>query len=250
MTDNGVRKPAALPEIHIAVAREDGGVAITVNGKPAKTPGKYTLVVPSAALADAIAAELSDAPQNLTGKGLSDLAVAPNFRMALGAIDMIAHNQGARVQTIDDLSAYGETDLVCFRAVSPESLVQAQGTAFDPLLSWFVSSFGASLNVTTGLSAVPQDPAALKAIRQAIGACDDFTLSALALATRTAGSIVIGLALINGGIDAESAYQASVVDETHQAERWGEDAEAVRSRAGKALDLAQVARFVELLAMD
>ena len=65
-----------------------------------------------------------------------------------------------------------------------------------------------------------------------------------------AGSIVIGLALIHGAIDAERAYQASVVDEVHQAERWGEDAAATRSRAGKALDLTQAARFVELLAMD
>lgn len=250
MTGSAGRHPASRPEIRIGAAPVDGGVAITVNGKPALTPGKHPLVVPGAALAAAIADELAETPRRLTGKGLSDPAAAPNFRIALGAIDLIAHNQDARAQTVDDLAAYGETDLVCFRGASPESLVQAQEASFDPLLAWFASTFGASLNVTTGLRAVPQDRAALAAIRHAISACDDFTLSALAFATRAAGSIVIGLALINGAIDAEDAYRASVVDEAHQAERWGEDADAARSRAGKALDLAQAARFVELLAMD
>ncbi len=250
MTGSGPRGPAARPEIRIGVAATEGGVAVTVNGKPALTPGKHPLVVPGQALARTIAAELAEQPRLLTGKGLNDPALAPNFRIALGAIDLIAHTPGARAQTLADLAAYGETDLVCFRSPSPEGLAQAQEAAFSPLLDWFCDTFGASLNVTTGHRAVPQDAAALGAIEETITACDDFALAALALATRAAGSIVIGLALLHGAVDAEHAFAASVVDEVHQAERWGEDDEAALSRAGKALDLAQAARFLELLEMD
>ena len=58
---------------------------------------------------------------------------------------------------------------------------------------------------------------------------------------------MIGVALVEGEIDAEAAFAAAVLEEAWQAEKWGEDAEAARTRAVKRLDLAQAARFVELL---
>jgi chaperone required for assembly of F1-ATPase len=220
MTGSDDSEPVSAPEIRISSAPVvDGGFAVTVNGKPAQTPAKHPLVVPGAALVRAIADELTEDPLRLTGKGLGDPADAANFRISLGAIDLFGHVPDARAQTIGDLAAYGETDLVCFQCDAPDTLAAAQKALFGPLLDWFTATFGVSLTVTTGLRAVPQDGAALEAIRGAIEGYDDFTLAALTLAT-------------------------------NQAERWGEDAEATRARAGKALDLAQAARFVELLALD
>jgi len=89
---------------------------------------------------------------------------------------------------------------------------------------------------------------ALAAIARAVETVDDFTLAALSLAARAAGSIVIGLALTRGRIDAEGAFVAATVDETYQAERWGADEEATRARQATALDLTQAARFLALLA--
>jgi chaperone required for assembly of F1-ATPase len=138
--------------------------------------------------------------------------------------------------------------LVCFRAKRPEGLVAAQETAWEPLVDWFAGEFGPRLNVTTGLRAVPQDAAALQAIAGAIEEHDDFALAALSSATRSAGSIVIGLALSRGHLDADAAFKASAVDETYQAERWGADADAARALEAKALDLVQAAHFFEFLA--
>ena len=243
----GPRTPAA----RVDVAAVEDGYAVTLNGTPVKTPGKRPLVVAGAALARGIAREierlLAKDPAALAGKGLGDPAWAANFRIAAEAIDVIAGEAGARARIVADLAAYGETDLVCFRAERPEALVAAEEAAWSPLLDWFAGEFGVPLNVTTGLRAVPQETAALGAIADAIDGYDDFALAALSLATRAAGSVVIGLALSRGRLDADAAFMASAVDETYQAERWGADEDAGLALEAKALDLAQAARFLELL---
>ncbi|MFB3055006.1 MAG: ATP12 family protein [Alphaproteobacteria bacterium] len=242
----------STPRIRVEVAAVAGGYAVTLDGPPVKTPGKRPMVVPGAALAREIAHEIerlvAEDPAALAGLGLGDPAQAANFRIAAAAIDVIAGEAGARARVVADLAAYGETDLVCFRAERPEGLVAAQQAAWAPLVDWFAGEFGVRLGVTTGLRAVPQEPAALAAIIAAIEGVDDFALAALSLATRAAGSMVIGLALLRGRLDADTALMASTVDEIYQAERWGADEDSGLALEAKALDLAQAARFLDLLA--
>ena len=40
------------------------------------------------------------------------------------------------------------------------------------------------------------------------------------------GSLILGLAIINGRLSAKEAYQLSRIDEQWQLEQWGEDEEA------------------------
>jgi len=243
---------AGLSNLRARVAPDAAGFAIMLNEIPAKTPGRHPLVVPGAALARDIAREIeaviADQPGILTGKGQGAQVAAPNFRIAAGAIDVIAGEPGARARVVADLAAYGGTDLLCFRSPHPEALVAAQDAAWSPLTDWFATEFGAPLSVTTGLAAPDHDPKALSAIGRAMEEVDDFSLAALSLAIRAAGSVVIGLALARGRIDAEGAFAAATVDETYQAERWGVDEEATRAREATALDLHQAARFLALLA--
>ena len=242
------------PPLEIESGPVRDGHAVTANGSPAKTPAGRPLVVPSAALAREIADEigklLAADPGALKTKAVGDPAAAPNFRIAAGAIDVIAGEPGARARIIADLAGYGETDLLCFRAERPQSLVEAEAQAWDPLLAWFAEEFGARLHVTEGVRAEPQPQAALDAITAAVEAADDFALAALSLAVRAAGSIVIGLALDRGRLDADGALAASAIEEHHQAERWGSDAEATAALEAKALDLAHAARFLHLLAEE
>jgi chaperone required for assembly of F1-ATPase len=234
------------------IAAHPGGFAVTVNGIPAKTPKGHPLVVPGAALAREIAREvagvLAGDPAGLRGQGLKDPVRAANFRIAAGAIDVIAHEPGARARIVADLVGYGGTDLVCFRAARPDALVEAETRAWQPLVEWCEREFGRGLATTTGLGAPEHDPAALAAIARAVEAENEFPRAARSLAARAAGSIVIGLALIRGRLDAEGAFAAATVEEAYQAERWGNDAEAARAREARALDLGQAARFLELLA--
>jgi chaperone required for assembly of F1-ATPase len=238
-------RPAVL---QTGVRQESGGWCVTVNGRDLATPQRRTVVVPTRALAAAIAAEIAEKPGVLAGKGLADPALAPCFRIASGAIDVIAADGDGRASVERDLVGYGPTDLVCIRAKRPEELVARESAAWDPVCDWFAGRYGVRPAVAAGPLAVPQPEAVGEALAEAVAARDPFRLAALALATRAAGSVVIGLALCEGALDADAAFAASVVEESYQEEKWGTDRESAKARSVKRLDLGQAVRFLELLA--
>jgi chaperone required for assembly of F1-ATPase len=101
--------------------------------------------------------------------------------------------------------------------------------------------------VTTGVLPAAQPEAALAALRRAVEEYDDFRLTALHAATAASGSLVIGLALAEGRIGAAEAFAASCLDELFQAERWGEDREAVSRRAALQAEIEAASRLLDLL---
>jgi chaperone required for assembly of F1-ATPase len=148
---------------------------------------------------------------------------------------------------IAELVAYAETEMLCHRADSPARLVARQEAAWQPLLDWLHARFDAPLAITHGVLAHKQLPASLATLTRALERLDDFRLAALSLAATTSGSLVIGLALIDGHIDTAAAFDAAELDATYQIEEWGEDAEATARRAEVREDLETAARFVALL---
>ena len=216
---------------------EDGAYRVTLDGREIRTPAKRLLRLPSAALAEAVAAELNGQGEKV------DVRSMPLMSLASTAIDRVAP---MREQIIDELARYGETDLVCYRAESPDELVRRQQEQWQPLLDWLALQCDAPLRVCSGIVPQAQAPEALAALGRTIAAHDDFVLAAVSSATAATGSLVIALALIAGRIGAEDAIVASQLDEHFQAETWGEDPEAGRRWAALADDIRAAERFAHL----
>lgn len=215
------------------------GYGVALDGRPVRTPAKRDLVVPSAALAAAIAAEW-DAQQD-------DIQPAkmPLTRLAATAIDRTSPQ---RDQTVAETANYAGTDLVCYRADHQPALAARQQALWQPLIDWATLRFDAPLTVTAGVIPARQSPASLRAFTAVVAAHDDFRLTALHVLTAATGSLVIALALIEGRLDAETAFAASELDESFQIEAWGEDSEASKRRQALAADIAAASRFIQLLA--
>src|SRR6266480_4447465 len=214
----------------------EGGWGVALDGRPMRTPTKHELIVPSAALAEAVAAEW-DAQQD-------EIRTMPVTRLAATAID---RTRTQRELVAAETANYAGTDLVCYRADHPPALIARQHAGWQPLIDWAMQRYDAALAVTSGIVPQPQSPAALKAFAAAVAAQDDFRLTALHAMTTACGSLVIALALIEGRLDAAAAFAVSQLDETFQIEAWGEDAEAAARRRGLAEDIEAAARFVQLL---
>ena len=142
---------------------------------------------------------------------------------------------------------YAGTDLVCYRAVHPPALAARQQAVWQPLIDWAVLRYDAPLTVTTGVIPKRQPEATLRAFAAVVAEQDDFRLTALHVASAACGSLVIGLALLEGHLDAGEAFAASQLDETYQIEAWGEDAEQAERRRALAADIAAASRFMSLL---
>lgn len=216
----------------------EGGWTVHLDGRPLKTPAKAPLILPTQALAEALAAEW----QAQTGK--INPATMPLTRMANSAIDKVAP-QFAAVAAM--LAEYGGTDLLCYRAASPAALVARQAAGWDPLLAWAAAE-GAPLAVTTGVIPVPQAPASLATLHARVQALTPFGLAALHDLVAISGSLILGLAAASGRLTPAEAFALSRIDEDFQAEIWGHDAEAVESAALKRAALLDAGRFYALLA--
>lgn len=215
----------------------DGGFTVRLDGRPVKTPAKAPLVVPTQALAQAIAAEWD------AQTGRVDPATMPCTRAANSAIDKLSLQQA---EVVEMLAAYGETDLLCLRAEEPPALVARQAAAWDPLLDWAADTFGARLAVGAGILPLPQDAAALAALRAPVAALDRFELAAFHDLVAISGSLVLALAVIRGRLTAEAAWDASRIDETWQVEQWGPDEEAAAAEAYRRAGFVQADRFFGL----
>jgi chaperone required for assembly of F1-ATPase len=214
-----------------------GGRGVALDGRLVKSPGKRDLVVPSAALAAAVAAEW-DAQQ-----GEIRWETMPLTRLAGAAVDGSAQREAI----VHQVAHYAGTDLVCYRASHPPALVARQHVVWQPLIDWAAERYGAPLMVTRGVIPAIQPAASLAAFAAAVAVHDDYALTALHAATAACGSLVIALALLEGRVDAGEAFAASQLDESFQIEAWGEDVEEAQRRAALAADIAAAARFVRLL---
>jgi chaperone required for assembly of F1-ATPase len=219
-------------------AKRAGGYAIILDGKPIKTPGRRDLLVPSEALAAAIAEEWNAQATEVRA------AKMPLTRFATTTVDRVATQRDAIIRQTAD---YAGTDLVCYRATHPPELAARQQAVWQPLIDWAVLRYDAPLVVTSGVIPKSQSEESLRAFASAVAEHDDFALAALHVATAACGSLVIGLALTQGHLDAEGAFAVSQLDESFQIEAWGEDAEQAARRRALAADIQAAARFISLL---
>ncbi|MDE0254891.1 MAG: ATPase [Rhodospirillaceae bacterium] len=221
-----------------AVEEFDGGFGISLDGRPVRTPARAALRVPTRALAEALCEEWA-----AQGDRVDPLSM-PLSQLANTALDRMSD---ARRETVAELVRYGETDLLCYRAERPEALVTRQAALWQPLLDWLERRHGIALRTVVGVLPQPQDPDTIARLERVIDAHDNFALTALHMGVTGAGSIVIGLAMMEGEISADETTAAAFLDERHQIEQWGADEEAEAHLTRGCTDLALAWRFGNLL---
>ncbi len=222
-----------------AVAEAGGwGVGVKLDGKPLRTPARAALVVPTAALGEAIAGEWRDAGETIEPRAM------PLTGLANAAIDRVAAD---RAGFAAHLARYAEADLACYRAEGPSPLVERQAERWDGLLSWARRRFDVDFAITSGLIHVAQPPATVERLAHAVASLDAFRLAGLSPLVTIGGSLIAGLAVVENALTAEAAWVAVSVDEAWQLEQWGADAEALAALEGRKRDFLAAARFVELL---
>ncbi len=222
----------------VSVEEADDGYTVALDGRLVKTPAKAALVVPSRGMADSIAGEW-DAQ---TEKGV-DPGSMPMTRSANAAIDKVAVQHA---EVADMLAAYGDCDLLCYRADSPQALVQRQADLWDPALDWAAETLGVRLTVQTGLMHKPQDAEGQQHLAAQVHALSPFQLAAFHDLVSLSGSLVLGFATAKGWRDAESIWALSRVDETWQEEQWGADDEAQAVAERKRQEFLHAKRFFDL----
>lgn len=215
----------------------DGG-EVRLDARPVRTPGRAALAIPYPHLAEAVAAEWRAV------EGEIDPRAMPLTGLANAAIDRIAPDPAAFAGA---LAHYGESDLLYYRAESPEALVARQRAAWDPLLDWARRRYDVHFEVTSGVMHRAQPEATIGRLAEAVMARNPFELAGLSPVVTVTGSLVAALALLDSASDAESVWRAGRIDDDWQTEQWGEDEHAIRTRNAHRADFDAGVRFLSLL---
>ena len=219
------------------VAEVADGFAVTVDGKPIRTPSGRQVVAPSREIADAIAAEWQ-AQQELL-----DPSTMPMTRFANSVITAVVD----RVEAVtDDIAKYFQSDLLFYRAGHPEALVAREAAHWDPLLFWAAGTLGAHFILAEGIVHVRQPEAAVAAARAALPD-DPWSIAALHVITTLTGSALLALAFLRGVLDQDQVWAAAHVDEDWNGEKWGIDEEVAARRAVRLVDFSAAAGILRAL---
>lgn len=219
---------------NVAVKAHESGFAIALDGRPVRTPARARLALPSARLAEAVAAEWAAQGDEVNPRSM------PLTGLANAAID-----HGASLAAT--LTPYAETDLLCYRDARDTELAAEQLAAWNPLLDWAEAHFGVEFLPTAGVMHVAQPPASVAILADYVAALPPFRLAPLAPLVTISGSLVAALAVETGTRDAGELWPLLCLDELYQERRWGYDAQAAAQRAAHEAEWMQAACFIGLL---
>lgn len=221
---DGVQRPKRFYKAATS-APVEGGHAVLLDGRgPPKTPAGHKLILPTAALAALVAADWEAQATEI------DAARMPAMRLAATAIDRVST---VREEVAEEVARYAGSDLLCYRAEAPDSLVAAQNEAWDPLLAWADDTLGLKLAAVGGIIHKAQPEASLARAKALALDVDDFGLTGLAQASGLFGSTVLAFALLRGRVTGQQAHDLARLDEAWQEQRWGVDYEAADRTAAR-----------------
>ena len=222
----------------VEVEHSSEGWAIKLDGRPLRTPAKVPLIVPTEALARAIAEEWSGSEATVDPRAM------PLTGIANAAIDRVAPEKTAFAGGV---ARYGESDLACYRSEWPPELVRLQTEAWDALLAWARRRYDVDFATTSGLTHVPQAQATIDRLSHEVASLDPFRLAGLSPLATIGGSLLAALAVLEKAMTPEEAWRAVSIDERWQLEQWGSDSEAELALDNRQRDFFAAARFLELL---
>jgi chaperone required for assembly of F1-ATPase len=223
----------------VSVAEGEGGFAVLLDGRPVKTPAKNTLAAPTARLAELLRDEWASQVEVVDPRSM------PVTRLINTAIDGVAADPQA---VFEDILRFSASDMLCYRAESPENLVVRQQQQWDPILDWAAQEVGARFILVEGVMPEDQPREAVAAFAARLRKHDTpIALAALHTVTTLTGSALLALAFAEDRLTADEAWKLAHLDEDWTIEHWGVDAEAEHRRAKRLEELhAAAAVFLAL----
>lgn len=220
----------------VGVGEAEAGFTILLDARPVRTPARAPLVVPTRALAEAVAREWEAQQSEI------DPLSMPLTRLVNVALDRVAAETGP---VRDEVVRYAGTDMLFYRADGPAALVDRQAHHWDPVLAWAREEKGAPFFLAEGVCHVAQPEESLARVGALVPSAP-LELAAVHVMTTLTGSALLALALAEGVIDADAAWRAAHVDEDWNRELWGEDELATARRTARRLEMDAAVTLLQL----
>lgn len=222
----------------VAAGPVDGGFVVTLDGRAVRTPGRKLTVIVPAPIATAMAAEWA-----AQGEFINP-ATMPTVRLINSAIE----SGEAMIPAFrEEVVKFASSDLMLYRAESPQELVSEQELEWDKALTAVARHFGVSFQPTMGIIHQSQPKATLDRLAEALVGENLFTLTALVSITGLTGSGLLAMGLWHQLFSPDQVWKAAHVDEDYQIGQWGEDEEAAERRAKRRVEFDTAVAVLDAL---
>lgn len=206
-----------------ATSEVKDGFAVTLDGRPVKTPKGNVMVLPNAALASLVEAEWASVGEYV------DYEAMPLTRLGFASVDRMGE---VLDETLAEVTRYSETDLLCYPSEYPAALQAREAEAWMPVLVWADAAFDLQFHQNQSIIHQPQPKETIRRIQSLIANATSYEQAGIMLAIPLLGSVLLAIALWRGHLNGDAAYQSSRIGEDFQSETWGADAEAAKRAAG------------------
>lgn len=211
---------------------------LLLDNKKLTTPMKKELVLPSEILVNEV---LREWDQNSDNINIDDLVF---YGVLSTAIDKVNLKKDAYVNDIID---FIDTDLICYRAESPNDLIALQNKSWNPILLLIEKYIDVKIKVFKGVMPSNQDQKVHTEIKKLISNLSDVQISVLHRITNLIGSIFLSLCILKKDLLKEDAFECSFLDELWQAKNWGHEEDASIKRNKIRLELNRLIHFVNCI---
>lgn len=221
------------------------GYVIDLGDKYLALPDGKTLVLPSKKLAELVLiewqqiAEQQDAKVKAVSQSTNSSNTAQTYqnscpftRLAFTAFDYQSKKKADLIGTIID---FIKNDSLCFFQDEPEALLKMQKAEWLPYHDFIEKRYGIRPAMASGLTPPQHDFELLEKLELALNAYPVFALVGLYAITRELTSLMLGLVVFHEAneLDAcieknciETIWQASILEQRFQNQKWGVDEEA------------------------
>ena len=219
----------------VDIAPAESGFCVHLDGRPLKTPAKNLLWSDRRWVAELIAKEWDAQDEIIRPETM------PVTRLVNVTLEVTPSN---RDKLVSEARSYGGTDLLCYRAADPESLVARQAKQWDPVLKW-ASGRDIKLVPTQSIRAIGQSEQSLENIAAYASRKDDLDLTLLVHLTAVYGSVILAMAVMERHLSGQDAFTLSRLDALYQIEQWGEDEEAAEAAKAVEDEVIALCRIIE-----
>ena len=237
MAHKGFREPGEKPKRFyktVDVRPGEGEYQVLLDGRSPRSARGTKLSAPTETLAQMLAVEWAGQGEFIEIAGMSAT------RLAFTALEAIPQ---AREATAQQFADYAGSDLICYFAEAPDTLVQRQTAAWSPILERAARELSLVFQTARGIRHVAQPPLTLTRTRDMALDFDDFGLAGLAFGAPLFGSAILTLGLQRQWFSGAEAHGLSRIDEAYQEEKWGIDEEAAERTARLAADSEMLSRW-------
>eukprot|EP00930_Biecheleria_cincta_P041961 TRINITY_DN28855_c0_g1_i1.p1 TRINITY_DN28855_c0_g1~~TRINITY_DN28855_c0_g1_i1.p1 ORF type:complete len:263 (-),score=42.83 TRINITY_DN28855_c0_g1_i1:45-833(-) len=185
---------------------------VFLDGKVVKSPKGTHLDLPARGVAHRVAQEWRSQTENLNPQEM------PLTTVGCTALDIVRPDPSA---CIDRMLPYLETDTLCFQD-EQELLAERQLQEWGPIRKWFEEHCSVQLGISSSLAAPGHPDVTIPQVAEKLLQRDPWELCALEIATQTAKSLIVAVALLDrADISPEVAMNLCLLEENFQIERWG-----------------------------